>query len=138
MYPKARVIIDCTEIFVQTPNSLEVQSFLWSEYKHHCAFKLLICITPNDAISWISPACGGRNSDRFIVPDSGFLDLPQPYDCAMADRGFKIKDDLLMRRCTLSIPPPSAAVGNQVIAKDLKKTSQIENVGIYVDKPSER
>ena len=37
----------------------------------------------------------------------------------MADRGFKIKDDLLMRRCTLAIPP-SAAVRNQIVAKDLK------------------
>ena len=31
MYPKTRVIIDCTDIFVQTPSSLEVQSLLWSE-----------------------------------------------------------------------------------------------------------
>ena len=86
---------------------------------------MLICITANGAISWISPACGGRNSDKFIVRDSGFLDLPQPYDCVIADRGFKIKDDLLMRRCTLAIPP-SAAVGNQVIAKNLKKPLKLQ------------
>ena len=112
MYPKTRVIIDCTEIFVQTPSSLEMQSLLWSEYKLHCTFKLLVCIMPNGAISWISPAYGVR--------DSGFLNLLEPYDCVMADRGFKIKDDLLTRQCTLAIPP-SAAVGNQMIAKDLKK-----------------
>ena len=104
MYPKASAIIDCTEIFVQTP-SLEVQSLLWSEYKHCTLFKLLICIIPNSAISWISPAYGGRSSDRFIVRDSGFLHLLETYDRVMADRGFKIEDDLLMRRCTLAIPP---------------------------------
>ena len=39
--PTTMVIIDCTEMFVQTPSSLEVQSLLWSEYKH-CTFQLLI------------------------------------------------------------------------------------------------
>ena len=80
---------------------------------------MLICISPNGAILWISSAYGGRSSDRFIVQDSIFLNLLEPYDCVMADRGFKIKDDLLMRRCTLAIPP-SAAVRNQIVAKDLK------------------
>ena len=92
LYPKTRVIIDCTEIFVETQSSLEVQALLWSEYKHHTTFKVLVCITPNGAISWISPAYGGRSSDKFIVTDSGFLDLLEPFDCVMADRGFKIKE----------------------------------------------
>ena len=35
LYPNVRVIIDCTEIFTETPSSLEVQCLLWSEYKHH-------------------------------------------------------------------------------------------------------
>ena len=111
MYPKTRVIIDCTEIFVETPSSSEVQSLLWSEYNHHCTFKLLICITPNGTISWISPAYGGCGSDRFIVQDSGFLDLLEPDNCVMANQGFKIKDDLLMRWCTLAIPPNTSKIG---------------------------
>ena len=85
MYPKARVVIDGTEICVQTPSFLEVQSFFWNEYKH-CIFKLLICITPNGAISWISPTYGGGSSD-----------LLEQYACVMADLGFKIKNYLLMR-----------------------------------------
>ena len=35
-------------------------------------------------------------------------------------------------RCALAIPP-SAAVGNQMIAMNLKKTSEIANVRIYVE-----
>ena len=50
--------------------------------------------TPNDSISYVSEACGGRASDRFIVEDCGFLKMFQPSDQVMADRGFKI-DDLL-------------------------------------------
>eukprot|EP00112_Aurelia_sp_Birch-Aquarium-sp1_P018551 Seg444.8 transcript_id=Seg444.8/GoldUCD/mRNA.D3Y31 product="hypothetical protein" protein_id=Seg444.8/GoldUCD/D3Y31 len=137
LYPKTRVIIDCTEIFVETPSSLEVQALLWSEYKHHTTFKVLVCITPNGAISWISPAYGGRSSDKFIVADSGFLDLLEPFDCVMTDRGFKIKELLLMKRCTLSIPPTTAK-GNQMTEQYIKETKRIANVRIYVEQAIKR
>ena len=45
----------------------------------------------------------------FIVKDSGFLDLLQPLDEVMADRGFKIKEELMMRMASLCIPPSKAA-----------------------------
>ena len=125
LYPKTRVIIDCTEIFVETPSSLEIQVQLWSDYKHHCTFKVLICITPNGA------------SDKHIVRDSGFLDLLEPYVCVMADRGFKIKDDLVMKRCTLAIPP-SAAKGNQLTEEDVRETKRIANIRIYVEQAIKR
>lgn len=136
-FPKTRVIIDCTEIFVETPSSLEIQALLWSDYKHHCTFKVLICITPNGAVSWVSPAYGGRASDKHIVRDSGFLELLEPHDCIMADRGFKIRDDLVMKRCTLAIPP-SAAKGNQLTEKDDCETKHIANVRIYVEQAIKR
>ena len=60
LYPRVQVIIDCTEIFSETPSSLEVQAALWSDHKHHCTLKYLIAITPTGAISWVSPGYGGR------------------------------------------------------------------------------
>ena len=27
--------IDCTEVFIETPKSLQLQSATWSEYNHH-------------------------------------------------------------------------------------------------------
>ena len=71
-YPKVRTIIDCTEVFLETPSSLEVQALLWSEYKHHCTLKFLVAITPNGAVSWVSPCYGGRTTDIYIVQDSDF------------------------------------------------------------------
>jgi hypothetical protein len=35
MYPSTRVIIDCTEIFLETPSSFRSQSATYSNYKHH-------------------------------------------------------------------------------------------------------
>lgn len=132
-YPKVRVIIDCSEVFVETPSSLEIGAYLWSDYKHHYTIKFLIAITPNGAISWVSPCYGGRTSDVFIVRDSGFLELLEPYDTIMADRGFKIKSDLTMKRCYLAIPP-SAAKGNQMISDEVAVTSKVANVRIFVEK----
>jgi hypothetical protein len=105
---------------------------MWSEYKHHYTLKALVAITPNGAISYVSPTYGGRASDIFIVKDSGFLDLLQPFDEVMADRGFKIKEELMMKMCTLCIPPSKAA-SMQMLPGDVKKTSSIANVRIYVE-----
>ena len=58
LYPKTRTIIDCTEIFMDTPSSLEVQALLWSDYKSHCTVKFLIAVSPNGATTWLSPLYG--------------------------------------------------------------------------------
>ena len=83
---------------MDTASSLDIQACLWSDYKHHCTVKFLVCITPNGAVSWISPLYGGRSSDIHIVRTSGFMDLLEPYDQVMADRGFKIKTDLALKQ----------------------------------------
>ena len=55
----------------------------------------------------------------------------------MADRGFKIKTDLAMRQCTLCILP-SAASGSQMLPRDVKETSSIANIKIYVEQAMKR
>ena len=104
-YPNCCVIIDCSEIYIQTPSSLEVSAMCWSNYKHHSTVKYLVGITPNGTVSYLSDCYGGRASDQFIVKDSGFLNYLRPGDQVMADRGFKIHDMLAFYQCTLAIPP---------------------------------
>ena len=41
-YPDTRIIIDCTELFTETPSSLPVQSAIYSHYKHHHTLKGLV------------------------------------------------------------------------------------------------
>ena len=65
LYPKVRCIIDCFECFVETPSGLDLAATLWSEYKHHYTFKVLVAITPNGAISYVSSCYGGRAFDIF-------------------------------------------------------------------------
>ncbi|XP_004211379.2 uncharacterized protein LOC101235502 [Hydra vulgaris] len=118
LYPKVRTIIDCSEIFFETSSALDVQACMWSDYKHHATVNFLIAITPNGAISWLSPLYGGRASDIFIVRNSGFLDILEPYDQVMADRGFKIRTGLAYKQCTLCIPP-SAVKGIQMSKEEV-------------------
>ena len=58
--------------------------------------------------------------------------LQYPYDEVMADRGFKIREGLMMRMVTLCIPP-SAAASMQMLPAEIRKTSNIANVRIYVE-----
>ena len=130
---KVRTIIDCSEVFLETPSPLEVQALLWSKYKHHCTFKFLVAITINGAVSLVLPCYGGSTTEIYIVRDSEFLDILEPYDTVMADRGFKIKSHLTFRRCFLAIPP-SAAKENQMTSTDIRDTSKVANASIFVEK----
>ena len=73
IYPSTFSIIDGSEIFMETPLDLHMQSSTWSQYKHHNIAKVLEACTPNDAISYISPLFVGSISDieltRLKIPD---------------------------------------------------------------------
>ena len=132
IYPKVRCIIDCFECSTETPSGLDLAATLWSEYKHHNTFKVLVAITPNGAISYVSSCYGGRASDILIVRSSGFLNMIEPHDEVMADVGLKIREDLMMHMATLCIPP-SCASSMQLLPRDVRETSNIANVRIYVE-----
>ena len=51
----------------------------------------------------------------------------------MANRGFKIKSDLTMKKCYLVISP-SAAKGTQIKKDDVSETNRVANIRIYVEK----
>ena len=103
-FPTTRIIIDGTEIFCQVPSSLKSQSQTWSDYKHHNTWKALVGISPNGCITFVSNLWSGRVSDRQLTRECGVLDLLEPGNNIMADRGFNI-EDLLPVGITLNLPP---------------------------------
>ena len=103
-YPKTRVIIDCTEIYIEMPTSFRSQSATYSSYKNHNTAKGLIGISPAGYPSFISELYAGRTSDKQITKDCGILCMLEPGDDLMADRGFDIEDDM-PDGVTLNIPP---------------------------------
>ena len=53
-FPTTFAIIDGSEVFIETPSDLHMQSSTWSQYKHHNTVKFLVACTPNGAICYIS------------------------------------------------------------------------------------
>ena len=93
-YPTTYSIIDGTEVFLQTPSELFMQSSTWSSYKHHNTGKVLIGCTPNGAVSFVSKLYVGSISDVELTRVSGYLETLDRKSGAsvMADRGFTVRD----------------------------------------------
>lgn len=134
---RARVIIDCTEVFIERPRDLCTQALTWSDYKKNNTAKFLVAVTPQGHIAYVSKCWGGRTSDRHIVAQSGFLNHLDPGDEIMADRGFPIREELLLRRAKLIIPP-SAKGQEQMRASDVTETKMVANLRIHVERAINR
>ena len=104
-YACTRVIIDCTEIRTQVPKSLVLNSQLYSHYKGANTFKGLIGIAPHGLITFISKLYTGCMSDVEITKLCGIIDLLEPGDSVMADKGFTIDKMLQEKNVSLNIPP---------------------------------
>ena len=106
-YPSTYAIIDGSEIFLETPSDLHMQSSTWSNYKHHNTAKFLIACTPNGCISYIFALYVGSISDLEPTNASGFLTKLEdiPGISIMADRGFNIKYLLQEINAGFNIPP---------------------------------
>ena len=105
LYPTTRVIIDATEIFIETPSLPELQQMTYSSYKNHNTHKALVGISPGGAITFVSKLFPGSISDKELTRKSGLLSLLEMGDSIMADRGFDIQDDLTPLGVKVNIPP---------------------------------
>ena len=105
-YPNTRSIIDFTELFCQSPFSLNTQSCLYSSYKSHVTYKGLAGITPSAAVIFVSQLYGASISEKEFVNRSAFLkkELWSDGDSVIADKGFTIRDELARVGVSLNIP----------------------------------
>ena len=62
-------IIDGSEIFMETPKSIDLQKLTWSEYKHQNPIKILVAVTPSSSICFVSKTYPGLISDKKITND---------------------------------------------------------------------
>ena len=136
-YSKVRYIIDCTEVFIETPSDPALKAATWSDYKHHHTAKILLSITPNGAFNFVSKAWGRRTSDVHGTRESEFYDIFEQHDKVMADRSFTVAEDLLLQHAKLHIPPGKG--GQEQFSKsEVKKTKEIANLRIYVEQAIRR
>ena len=133
LYPNCRVIIDCSEIFIEMPSSFEARSKTFSNYKKHNTVKFLIGITPCGTVSFLSKCWGGRVSDKAITQDSHFLRMLEPGDIVLADRGFTVSEDIALHGGKLKIPAFSRGK-EQLSQKDTEKSKELSRVRIHVER----
>jgi len=132
-YPHCRCIIDCTEIRVEQPNTVEQRVYLYSRYKGGYTIKFLVAITPNGMVSFVSKCYGGRSSDSFITNDCGFLSLLEPGDEVMADKGFPgIKTNCDQQNAILIMPP--FLYNAKFTESEVLETYNIASVRIHIER----
>ncbi len=127
------VIIDCFEVFIDRPSNVLARAATWSTYKHHNTVKVLIGITPQGTISYVSEAWGGRVSDKYLTEFCGFLHNLLPGDVVLADRGFNISDSVGMLQARLHIPAFTKGK-SQLDALEVENTRTLANVRIHVER----
>lgn len=136
-YPKCRVVIDCTEIRVETPSSLQLRSVLYSDYKSHMTYKALVGISPAGVVTFVSDLYGGSVSDKQITYLSELVNLCEIGDAIMADKGFHISDMTTPKGIELIIPPFKKK-NKQFSRREVKHTQEIANLRIHVERQMER
>ena len=136
-YPELVSIIDCTEIFMESPSGLDNQSACYSHYKSHNTMKGLVGITPNGVISFVSDLYSGSISDPEIVNKSGYLTHLAKGDLVMADKGFTIQDDLASVGARLVIPYFLKSRGQFPKAEN-EHNKKIASLRIHVERCMER
>lgn len=127
---KTTVIID---IFIDRPTNLLARAQTFSSYKHHNTVKVLIGITPQGTICFVSEAWGGRTSDKFLTENCGILNNRLPGDLVVADRGFTVHESVLFRQANLNIPAFTKGK-DQLDPVDVEKTRKIATVRIHVER----
>ena len=128
---------NATKIFTLATKSWELVAMLaqletWSDYKYHNTLKLLVGVTPNGQVTFLSDLWGGRVSDKQITRESGVLDLLQVGDNVMVDRGFDISA-IVPAGVTVNMPPFLAG-RDQMTAAETEETMSIASVRIHVER----
>jgi len=130
--PNSVGIIDVTEVFIQRPSNLETQKSLYSDYKSNTTVKYLVAIdTFTGVFIFISQGISGNCSDRFTTEHSGLLDVLQPGQRILADKGYTAID--LFARKRHFLPIPSFLLDGRLSGQEAVQSRLIASVRIKVE-----
>lgn len=89
-FPRVCMVIDCTEVFTESPSDLVEKKQMFSNYKNHQTFKFLVAISTHPAVVFVSRMYGGKASDMLITTEATNMltSVKLSHGQIMADRGF--------------------------------------------------
>ena len=135
-FPRLTCIIDCFEIFIDSPKNLKARAQCYSNYKNHTTAKVFISCSPLGHVNFVSNVYGGRASDVQIVRESNFISTKYhlPGDQILADRGFTLHDEFAAT-CGASLLTPSFTKGkSQLTAQEVEISRNISSVRIHIER----
>ncbi len=94
---------------------------------------MLLGITPQGTVSFVSEAWGRRVSDKKLTESCGILGKLLPGDVVLADRGFDVSESVGMMQARLHIPAFIRGK-SQLSAIEVENTRTIANVRIHVER----
>ncbi|XP_025085564.1 uncharacterized protein LOC112558989 [Pomacea canaliculata] len=136
-FPKTRIIVDCTELFMQNPSSLVRSSQFYSNYKGQATLKSLIGISPHGSVTFVSKLYSGSMSDSEITQLSGLIDLLEPGDSVMSDKGFNIQNILAKKNISLNMPAFLSGKG-QFSESEVTANQSISSLRVHVERAIRR
>ena len=74
-FSDTRIILDYTEVYIQSPSSLENKSLTYSDYKSHDTLKALVGVSMTGAVVLVSKLWPGSSSDVEITRKSCLFEL---------------------------------------------------------------
>lgn len=132
LFKNLRMILDGAEFFIQRPSNFQQQGNTYSSYKSHNTVHVVIGISKEQAVTFVSPAYEGNMGDKRVVLESGLLDKLEKGDSIMTDKGFELEGELLEIGVHLYKPP---ALGDRtaLTAEEEMLTKGIAALRIYTE-----
>jgi hypothetical protein len=140
LFPRTRAIIDASEVECTRPPFPKMRVKMYSHYKSSFTTKYLVACAPSGEITFVSKGFGGRTTDTELTVRSGFLNLIEPGDTVMADKGFPSIEARLLEAGGLLVMPPFKRGQKhlQFSNKDDQDCYQVAKVRIHVERVIER
>ncbi|ROI81784.1 hypothetical protein DPX16_22019 [Anabarilius grahami] len=141
-FPTTFAILDCTELKIEKPSSLLVQSQTYSNYNSTNTLKSLIACDPRGSIMFTSTLYTGSISDQELFRQCKIKDLLKDLlqcgylkigDGLMVDKGFLIEKDVKELGLELNIPP-FAKSNIQMPVPDVEITKKIAKHRVHVER----
>ena len=138
-HSNCRVIIDATEFQVEQLPSVDEKVQFFSHYKKGYRVKVVIGCTPGGFISLISSSHGGRGTDAQITIASDLLNLLEPGDEVLADKGFpQIKTILDAKNENILLVMPPFKHNEQFTPEEVDETYKIASIRIHIERIMQR
>ena len=135
-FPRLTSIIDCFEIFIESPRNLLARAQCLSQHKGHYTIKVFIYIMYPSWSNKLFIHMLGRTCIRYPVRDLEFTTLKYhwPGDQILADQGFTLSKDFALNSGTELLIPAFTRGKKELSATEVEGTRKIVSVHLHIER----